>query len=70
MTAPKKLTTNPSLAARLVVTKGVKWPLLVAILPRVRAQTQPPPCGFCRETTVRTHYGWACPACETEMRTR
>ena len=41
MTAPKKLTTNPSLAARLVVTKGAKWPLLVSILPRPKRQDNP-----------------------------
>lgn len=45
MSAQSK-TTSPSLAARLVVTKGEKWPLLVSILPR-RPQAINPPCGFC-----------------------
>lgn len=68
MTAAKSKTTSAVILAdaRLVVERGVKWPLQITILPRVRAPHKPPPCGFCRETTVKTQFGWVCPACETE----
>lgn len=72
MTTAMQKTLSPLiLADRLRVAegtdpRGIRWPNLVTILPRARPETQPPPCGFCRETTVRTQFGWVCPACETE----
>jgi hypothetical protein len=75
VSAPMRTTPSPQiLADRLRVAegtdpRGIRWAQMVTILPRVRPERQPPPCGFCRETTVRTNYGWACPACNTEERT-
>lgn len=69
-TAMKK---TPSLVLadkRLEVERGAKWPLMVSILPRVRAQHKPHPCDFCSTPQMKTRDGWACPACGREERTR
>ena len=72
MTAAMQKTTSAQVLAdaRLVVERGAKWPLQIQILPRVRALHKPHPCDFCSAPQVKTRDGWACPACEREMRTR